>query len=50
MCDNCAKIIEEGEDCVAFSMYAEGIPYFEWEDQFVTRPPQGKAMNAPHGI
>lgn len=36
-CDHCDVIIPGGEECCAFSIYANygGVPYYNWEKDFI---------------
>lgn len=36
-CDRCGEDISKGSDCVAVSVFTDGIPYFVWEDEFIKR-------------
>jgi len=35
MCDQCGGPIDPGDMCTAFSIFADHIPYFEWESEYV---------------
>ena len=37
VCDQCACPIEKGDDCFAFSIWADhgAQPYYEWEKEFI---------------
>lgn len=38
MCDRCGTQINVDDECYASSTWADygGIPYYEWEDEFIT--------------
>jgi len=35
ICDHCAEPISEGEECTAFSIWADRAPYYEWEHEYI---------------
>jgi hypothetical protein len=39
ICDACGKSIKKGDVAIAISIWADytGLPYFEWEDDFIER-------------
>jgi len=41
ICDSCTKPIEPGDDCTAFSAWADygGIPYHKWESEYIDITP-----------
>ena len=38
LCDSCIITISPGDECTAFSGWADygGIPYYEWEPEYIT--------------
>lgn len=36
-CDRCNAFMPANSACVAFSIYSDRIPYYAWEDDFITR-------------
>lgn len=35
-CDSCGKNISMNEKCVAFSIYSDSRPYFDWENNYIS--------------